>query len=121
MAARGHDTDGLSPVYVRKMSLFGCDLLFLRPRAAVLLGQVVQGFHQQALLALEMQVDDALAQTRFTGDRRHGRIRQAVFRHGADRCPDQLQPALFFRRGPFFSDCCHDQANIEDNSDLCNE
>ena len=59
-----------------------------------------QGFDQQAVLALKMQVDDTLAQPRFAGNGRHGGIRQAIARHRANGRLDQLMLPLLFGGRP---------------------
>ena len=65
---------------------------------AVFVGEVAQRLGEQALLALEMQVDDALAQARLLRDRGNGGLRQAAVGDAADGGLDELLAALFGRR-----------------------
>ena len=65
---------------------------------AVFVGEVAQGLGEQALLALEMQVDDSLAQARLAGDGRDGGVRQPPIGDAADRRLDQLLAPFLGRR-----------------------
>jgi hypothetical protein len=73
----------------------------LLPGALVFIGQVAQRFHEQALLALKVQVDDALAQARFPGHRGGGGVGQATLGDAANGGLDQLQPPRLGRGGAF--------------------
>ena len=67
---------------------------FLAGRA-VFVGKVAKRLREEAVLAPEMQVDDALAESRLLGDRRDRGIGEAAVGDAADRGLDQLFAALF--------------------------
>jgi len=51
-----------------------CSITGFLPACVVFICDVAEGFDQQAFFALEMQIDDALAQASFPGNRGHGGV-----------------------------------------------
>src|SRR4029078_10889786 len=71
------------------------------PGLLVLGGEVPQGLLEQLVLAAEVQVDDALAETRLARDVGHRRFREALLGHRAQGGLDELLLADFLgRRAP---------------------
>jgi len=62
------------------------------PEALVFLGHVFEGFHQQGVLAAEIEIDDALGKPRRLGHLPEREFGKAPLGQAVDRRLDQLDP-----------------------------
>jgi hypothetical protein len=60
----------------------------------VIFGKEAQGLVQQVVLAIEVQIDDALGQAGFIRDVGQRQAAKALIRYALDRCIDQAVAAI---------------------------
>jgi hypothetical protein len=78
---------------------------------------IAQGLRQKAVLAAEMQVDDALAEAGLLGHGRDRRVREAAVGDAPDGGQDQLLAALFRGCGTAFPQ--HRQLSFRAHKKAC--